>query len=85
MGRPRDAVCSIAAPRALKVQSVPRASDGVKTMPKPSWTLYEPTGTRAERSSRPSSAWIAQDRVVAARHKGSAAEEGHVLRRRVAS
>ena len=56
MGRTRDADCSIAAPRALNVQSVPCESDGVKIMPKPCWTLYEPTGTGAERNSRPSSA-----------------------------
>jgi hypothetical protein len=59
--RARDASRSIAAPRALNVQSVPCESDGVKISPKPCWTLYEPPARQpsasAVRRARGRGAW----------------------------
>ena len=74
---------SIGTPPALKVQSVPCESDGVRIIPKPCWTLYEPSGTAADPTRRPSSAWMRKHAVVAARDERAVVDEGDVLRRRV--
>ena len=74
---------SIGTPPALKVQSVPCESDGVRISPKPCCDVVRPERDGDRSDPAPVERMDAQDAVVAARHERAVVDERDVLGRRV--